>query len=68
MKINFSKVELIMANAGLTAVKLAELSGVSRQNISTIKLRGTCHPMTAAKLARGLGCGVADIIAAEEDK
>lgn len=65
MKISKDKIELIMAEKGLTAVKVAERSGISRQNFSTIKLRGTCAPPTAGKLAHGLGVDVAEIT--EED-
>ena len=55
MYINKRNLELALAKAGITQVQLAERSGVSRQQISTIKLRGTCNPYTAAKLALGLG-------------
>lgn len=62
MKINATKIELLRAEQRLTAASLAERSGVSRQNISTIIRRGTCNPITAAKLAHGLNVAVADII------
>lgn len=55
MYINKKHFELALAKAGITQSQLAERSGISRQNISTIKLRGTCTPYTAAKLALGLG-------------
>lgn len=61
MKISKQKIERVMAEKGLTAVEVAEKSGVSRQSFSTIKLRGTCEPATAGKIARGLGVNVADI-------
>lgn len=62
MKISKTKFELLMARKGLSATKLCELSGVSRQSISTIRYRGTCAPQTAAKLAAGLGADVAEIV------
>ncbi len=65
MKISKRKIEYIMATKGLTAADTAEKSGISRQNFSTIKLRGTCAPTTAGKIARGLGVDVAEIIEKE---
>jgi hypothetical protein len=62
MKISKQKVEQIMAEKGLTAAEVAKRSGVSRQNFSTIKLRGTCEPATAGKIARGLGVNVSDVL------
>ena len=61
MKIDTKKVVLILAEQGLTKTALAERSGMSRQNISTILWRGTCEPATAGKLAKGLGVSVAEI-------
>ena len=61
MKIDTKKVVLILAEQGLTKTALAERSGMSRQNISTILGRGTCEPATAGRLAKGLGVSVAEI-------
>lgn len=66
MKISKRKIELIMAQKFTSVSELAKLSGVSRQNISTVVLRGTCRPLTAAKLARALGVDPADIIEEED--
>ena len=65
MKINVQKLELLQARQGLTASVLAEKSGISRQHISTIKGRGTCNPLTLAKLAAGLGVDPSELIAKE---
>ena len=62
MKISKDQIELIMAKKGLTAVRVAERSGISRQNFSTIKLRGTCTAVTAFKIARGLDVDPEEII------
>ena len=62
MKINKMKVETLLAERGLTKAELAAQCGVSRQNISTILLRGTCEPRTVGKLAAGLGVAVAEIV------
>ena len=66
MKISKEKIELIMAMKGLTASEVAEACGISRQNLSTIRQRGTCTPSTAGKIARGLGVNPAEIIEKEE--
>lgn len=65
MKISKNKFELLLAEKGLSVLELSERSGIARQNISTIKLRGTCNPSTAAKLAKGFGVPVADIVELE---
>lgn len=62
MKINRRKIELILSERNMTKTALAEKSGISRQNISTILRRGTCEPKTAAKLANGLGVQICQII------
>lgn len=66
MKISKQKIECIMAEKGLTATQTAERCGISRQNFSTIKLRGTCTPATAGKIAQGLGVDPLDIIEQED--
>lgn len=62
MKINPVKIEVILAEKGLTRVEISRKCGISRQNISTIIRRGTCEPRTAGKLAAGLGVPVKDIL------
>ena len=65
MYINATRIEMLLAEQGLTKAALAGKCGISRQNISTIVRRGTCEPKTAGKLAAGLGVKVADIIEQE---
>lgn len=62
MTINTTRLETMLAERGLTKAAYAANCGISRQNVSTIIRRGTCTPVTAGKLARGLGVPVADII------
>lgn len=62
MNISKQKIELLQARQGLGVGDFAEKAGVSRQNISTLKLRGTCRPVTAAKLAAALGVDVTEIM------
>lgn len=62
MRINASKIEMLLAERGMTKSSLSEKCGISRQNISTVVRRGTCEPKTAGKLALGLGVTIAEII------
>ncbi|MBC8537424.1 helix-turn-helix transcriptional regulator [Christensenellaceae bacterium NSJ-63] len=62
MKISIRKIEAIMARNGFTKSVLSERSGISRQNISTITLRGTCEPKTAGRIAQALGVDVTEIM------
>ena len=61
MVICASKIEILLAEKCMTKKALAEISGISRQNISTIMRREECTPRTAGRLARGLGVDVSDI-------
>ena len=63
MNINAAKIELLLAERGMTKAALADRCGICRQNISIVVRRGTCEPKTAGKLAKGLGVPVDDIIA-----
>ena len=67
MKISKQKFEWLQAEQGLSITKLAELSGISRQNISTIKLRGTCQPITVKKLANAFNVPVESLLETTED-
>ena len=65
MKISKSKIELILAKKNLKVVEAAKIMGMTRQNFSTIKNRGTCTPATASKIAEGLGVNVEELIESE---
>jgi Predicted transcriptional regulators len=65
MKINNSKLMLIMAEVGITFSALSELSGVSRMTLSSIKNGKTCRPDLAGKIAKALNVPVMDIIESE---
>ena len=62
MKINRTKVELLMADMVITQTTLSKLSAVSKTNLSYILSGQNCRPQTAAKIATGLGVAVQDII------
>ena len=66
LKISKQKIEILQAARKMPATKLAELSGVTRQQISTIKQRGTCQPWTAQKLADAFGVSLESIIETTE--
>lgn len=61
MDINSTKIEMLLAQQGMTKTALSAKCGISRQNISTIVKRGTCEPKTAGKLAAGLGVSIEEI-------
>lgn len=62
MIIRTQHIEALMAEQGLTKKALAEKSGMSAQNVSTVIRRGTAEPKTVGRLAVGLGVSVAEII------
>lgn len=66
MKISATKIEILMAKKKISVSELAERSGMARQNVSVVKGRGTCNPLTAQKLADGLGVDVTEIMETEE--
>ncbi len=62
MKRNIKKIKLLLLEQNMTKTALAEKSGISRYNISTILRQGTCGPRTAAKLAKSLSIDASEII------
>ena len=62
MRISKQKIFAVQAKRGLTMKQLAELSGISRQNLSTVVHRGSWRPETAGKIARALGVDVTEIM------
>lgn len=66
MKINKLKLDLLQAEREMSCTQLAQKSGISRQNLSTIRQRGTCSVLSAAKIAKALGVDPAEIIETEE--
>lgn len=66
MKIDRTKLDIAIANAGLSSYRhLAERVGCSAQNLSVILSRGSCKPVTAGKIAQALGVPVESIIRKE---
>lgn len=55
------KIAILMAEKGLTVVALSRNCGISPPNLSAILRKGRCRPITAGKLATGLGVSVTEI-------
>lgn len=62
MKISKTKEEAILARQLLTKMKAAEISGLSSQAFSTILCRGTCSPISAGKIAKGLKVDITELL------
>lgn len=67
MYVKSKRIEILLAEQGLTKAELSGRCGISRQSISTIIRRGTCEPRTAGKLATGLGVPLTAIVDASSD-
>lgn len=66
MTLNTFKLDVMLAERGMSKAELARRCGISRQNISTLFSRGTCEPRTVGKLAAGLGVEVTEIVKSSE--
>lgn len=66
MKISKQQIQFRMAEKKMTMTALAKASGISRQQLGVILAKGTCTPVSAGKIADGLGVDVADIVGKEE--
>ena len=58
LKVNLG---IMAARKGMKMGQLADKAGLCRQNLSTIKNRGTCTALTACKIAAALGVSVDDL-------
>lgn len=61
MKISRNKIMLCLAAQNLTCKALANKIGMQANNLSTVLSRGSCQPITAARIAEGLGVAVEQI-------
>ena len=62
MRLNETKMQILMGEQEMNIRMLAERSGVSRQTISCIKAGKSCSPAGACKLAEALGVTVETIL------
>lgn len=65
MKISKQAVLYLLAGQKKTMKSLAEDIGMMPQNLSLILNRGSCNPVTAGKIADGLGVHLSEIIKEE---
>lgn len=66
IKLDKVRIMLTMAERGYSNVKLAELTGIGKQNISTLLNRGTCRAETAMRLAKALKVDPETIVRKED--
>lgn len=62
MRVDRYKLLVKMAQKDLTTIRLAELAGLSRMTISSIRSGKTCSIQTANKLARALNVDVTELL------
>lgn len=62
MKLNQTRVKLIMAKLGINQTTLATMAGVSRQTISTVMNGRSCRPELLGKISKALGVEPEEII------
>lgn len=62
MKLNITKLLILLAEKEMSLQELSEKSGVSRNTVSVIKAGKTCRPDTIGKLARSLEVSVEELI------
>lgn len=65
MEISCRRIQILLAEKGMTQARLAAECHVTRQNISRILGTGKCNPVTAGKIAAGLGVHVSEILKEE---
>nr|MBQ4456588.1 helix-turn-helix transcriptional regulator [Clostridia bacterium] len=61
VKLDITAIKKLMVEQRMTGVALAKLTGISRQNISTILRRGTCSSKNVGLLADALGVEIEEI-------
>lgn len=62
MVLDSHKVNLWLANKGMTKTELAQKCGISCTGLCNVLVRGRCNPVTAGKIANGLGVSVEEIV------
>ena len=66
MQLNMKKVNIAIANTGLTKTQLAEKAGYSRQRFMMVLNQRELTPLAVGKIAKALGVDVADIVVDED--
>lgn len=65
MKLDVTKIKMILAKKEMNQVDLAVACGVERQQINGILSRGTCSLKTLGRIAKALGVDPAEILKKE---
>lgn len=68
MKIDRKALDMLLAQQEMTLTELANRSGMGRHQMYTLLRNGSCRPITAGRIARGLGVDVSEIIKQEEEE
>lgn len=67
MRIDRVKLISEMARRDMTVIKLAQLAGVSRLTVSSVKRGASCSSGTVFKIAKALNVDPADLLETTED-
>lgn len=62
MRLNRTKISLLMAKGTFTQAKLAENAGISRQTMSAVMNGRNCRPELLEKISKALGVEPEEII------
>lgn len=65
MNVCANRIRVEMARQRLTFSQVAERGGVSRQGLYLVLRRGSCSPVTAGRIADGLGIPVEQLLGGE---
>lgn len=65
MKINKDAILIKMAEKVMSRQDLADATGINYKTLHNAISNGYASPMTIGKIARGLGCGVEEIVIIE---
>ena len=65
MRINRVQLAAELARKEINSKKLAELSGLSRVTVSSVKCGKTCSATTTSKIANALGVNIEELIQKE---
>lgn len=66
MKLKKNKLLIMLAETGKTNAEFAKMCGISPQQLSAIKTRGTCRPESIVKIAHALETDPEKLIECED--
>lgn len=62
MQLNMKKVNIAIANSGMTKTQLAERAGISRQRFMMLLNQRELTPVSVGKIVKALGVRAEDIV------